>query len=100
MLPISARTRFIPIGNLDADDLAGFEITFDKSIKGDLTLVITYKNDSGEYTTEYYTVNVANHIQKEETDYTGMIVLLVLVVVAAGIVAFFVIRKKKAGKKN
>lgn len=89
-----------PIGNLDADDLAGFEITFDKNIKGDLTLVITYKNDSGEFTTEYYTVNVANHIQKEKTDYTGVIVVIVLVVIAAAIVAFVVIRKKKAGKKN
>ncbi|HJJ28023.1 MAG TPA: hypothetical protein O0X70_01355 [Methanocorpusculum sp.] len=89
-----------PIGNLDADDLAGFEITFDKSITSELTLVITYKNVSGEPVTEYYKINVANHIQKEKVDNTPVIVLIVLVVIIAAIVAVVVIRKNKKGKKN
>ncbi|HJJ47972.1 MAG TPA: hypothetical protein O0X39_03120 [Methanocorpusculum sp.] len=89
-----------PIGNLDADDLAGFELTFDKSIKDNLTLVITYKNDSGESVTEYYTLNVANHIQTEPVDYTPVVVLIVFVVIIAVVVAVVVIRKKKAEKKN
>lgn len=88
-----------PIGNLDADDLAGFELTFDKELMQDITLVVTYKNASGEYITENHVINVANHIVKEETDYTPIIALIVVIVIV-GLIVFVVVRKNKKGKKN
>lgn len=91
-----------PIGNLDADDLAGFEITFIPPQNGILTLVTTYKDSSLKTITEEYKVNLENHLIVEETDNTGAIVVTVIAIIIAGLIVFLVVRKivKSKGKKH
>ncbi|HJJ58919.1 MAG TPA: hypothetical protein O0X84_05440 [Methanocorpusculum sp.] len=91
-----------PIGNLDADDLAGFEITFIPPQNGILTLVTTYKDSNHNTITEEHKVNLENHLIVEETDNTGAIVVTVIAIIIAGLIVFLVVRKivKSKGKKH
>ena len=85
------------VGSLDGDDLAGFELTFTEPENGVLTLVLTYKNDGGDSTTEEVSVVLENHMKPKETNSVPLIVggIIILLVAAAVIV-----RKKKAGKSE
>lgn len=91
-----------PVGNLDPDDLAGFELTFNPPENGILTLLITYKDSSLNIITEEKQVNLANHMIVEETDYTMTIVIIVIAAIAAGLIIFAIVRKvvKSKGKKQ
>ena len=91
-----------PVGNLDPDDLAGFELTFNPPENGILTLVITYKDSSLNIIKEEKQVNLANHMIVEETDNTMTIVIIVIAAIAAGLIIFAIVRKviKSKGKKN
>lgn len=89
-----------PIGNLDPDDLAGFQITFNLPADNKLTLVLTYKDTNRNTITETYDVNLANHIQVEESNPVPVIVTVVVVVIIIGLIVFAVVRKNKKGKKN
>lgn len=83
------------VGSLDDDDLAGFELTFDAPSNDVITLVVSYKNDSGELITENIKVNVSKHLAKEESSSAPIVIgIIVVVVVIAGIV-YFVSRNKK-----
>ena len=91
-----------PIGNLDADDLAGFEITFNLPESGFLTLDVTYRDSTLNTKTEEFRVNLANHMIIEETDNTGAVVFTVIAIIIAGLIVFLVVRKivKSKGKKH
>ena len=91
-----------PIGNLDADDLAGFEITFNLPESGFLTLDVTYRDSTLTTKTEEFRVNLANHMIIEETDNTGAVVFTVIAIIIAGLIVFLVVRKivKSKGKKH
>ena len=91
-----------PIGNLDADDLAGFVITFNLPESGFLTLDVTYRDSTLNTKTEEFRVNLANHMIIEETDNTGAVVFTVIAIIIAGLIVFLVVRKivKSKGKKH
>lgn len=85
------------VGSLDDDDLAGFELSFSEPANGILTLVISYKNDSGELITETFKINVANHLV-EKTDSTPVVIGVIAVLVIIAVIIFVISRNKK-GKK-
>ncbi|MDO5846689.1 MAG: hypothetical protein Q4Q20_00090 [Methanocorpusculum sp.] len=91
-----------PIGNLDADDLAGFEITFIPPQNGILTLITTYKDSNLNTITEEHQINLANHLIIEEVDNTASIVVTIIIIVVAGLIIFAIVRKivKSKGKKQ
>ena len=89
-----------PIGNLDADDLAGFEITFNAPADNKLTLVLSYKDADRDTVTENHVIDLSNHLIVEENNPAPVIITLVVIVVVIGLIVFACVRKSRKGKKN
>ncbi|HJJ30740.1 MAG TPA: hypothetical protein O0X97_00655 [Methanocorpusculum sp.] len=89
-----------PIGNLDADDLAGFELSFNAPADNKLTLVLSYKDSDRDTVTENHVINLSNHLVVEENNPAPVIVTIVVVVVIIGLIVFASVRKNRKGKKN
>ena len=86
------------VGSLDSDDLAGFELTFEKPKDGVLKLNLIYKDSTGTYFTEHAEITVSNHMVENDAGMTPVIIVVVIVIAAAAV--FVVVRKKKAEKEN
>lgn len=89
-----------PIGNLDADDLAGFEITFNAPADNKLTLVLSYKDADRDTVTENHVIDLSNHLIVEENNPAPVIITFVVIVVIIGLIVFACVRKSRKGKKN
>lgn len=89
-----------PIGNLDADDLAGFEITFNAPADNKLTLVLSYKDADRDTVTENQVIDLSNHLVVKENNPAPVIITLIVIVVIIGLIVFACVRKSRKGKKN